>query len=326
MAVVGLQTAIWSNRLKTLLLLTLFPALLFGAFFAWFAIEETNNAQGRQARHEQAVGNPMELALRDVGNLFSLLGPAILVWALVSFVFHRQIIFAFTEARPITRQENPRIYNIVENLCISRGLPAPRIGILDDDSLNAFAVGWNPEKAWIVFSKGIIEKLSTEEIEAVAAHELTHVMNKDGLLMVTIIVFIGAIAGIGEILFRIGVNSRRSSDSKEDGGRTAIMLMGVVLLALGYLILPLVQLAVSRKREYLADAGSVELTKNRDAMIGALRSISQDSAIESIKKDSVSALCIANPFPKAAGLISNFHEFFSTHPSIEHRIELLQKY
>lgn len=105
-----------------------------------------------------------------------------------------------------------------------------------------------------------------------------------------------------------------------------MVMIGVVLLILGYLILPIVQLAVSRRREYLADAGSVELTKNRDAMINALRSISQDSTIESIKKDTVSALCIANPFPKAAGLMSSFHEFFSTHPTIENRIELLKKY
>lgn len=106
----------------------------------------------------------------------------------------------------------------------------------------------------------------------------------------------------------------------------AFILLGVVLLVLGYLILPLVQLAVSRKREYLADAGSVELTKNRDAMIAALQKISTDSKIESIKKDSVSALCIESPFPKARGWKSKFHEFFSTHPSIENRIEMLQKY
>lgn len=143
--------------------------------------------------------------------------------------------------------------------------------------------------------------------------------------MVTIIVFIGAIAAIGEIMLRSGAHAKKSSDSKNDG-RLPIILIGLALMALGYLILPLVQLAVSRRREYLADAGSVELTKNREAMIGALRSISQDSTIESIKKDSVSALCIANPFPKAAGLMSHFHEFFSTHPTIDNRIELLQKY
>ncbi len=104
------------------------------------------------------------------------------------------------------------------------------------------------------------------------------------------------------------------------------LAVGIALLALGYLILPLVQLAISRRREYLADAGSVELTHDREAMIGALQAISADSTIESIKKDSVSALCIANPFPRVSGFMSHFHEFFSTHPTIQNRIDLLQKY
>lgn len=129
-------------------------------------------------------------------DIFVFLGPAILVWAGIAFFFHRQLIFSFSGAVPITRKEHPEIYNIVENLCISRGLPTPNIGILEDSSLNAFAVGWNPKKSWIVFSRGILDKLSKEEIEAVAAHELTHILNKDGLLLVTIIVYIGAIAAI----------------------------------------------------------------------------------------------------------------------------------
>lgn len=121
---------------------------------------------------------------------------------LISFAFHRELIFLYTGAVPIKRSERPEIYNIVENLCISRGLPTPNIGVLKDSSMNAFAVGWNPKKAWIVFSEGILERLSKEEIEAVAAHELTHIVNKDGLLLVTIIVYIGAVAAIGELLLR----------------------------------------------------------------------------------------------------------------------------
>ncbi len=234
MAVVGLQTAIWSNRFKTLLLLALFPTLLFGVFFAGFLGMEYSNADSRAKELQAASGSvipkthtgiltstiatedtipPWNAALIDTGGLFTLLGPVLLIWALISFAFHRQIIFGFTDARAITRKEYPEIYNIVENLCISRGLPMPQVGILEDDSLNAFAVGWRPEKSWIVFSRGILEKLSKPEIEAVAGHELTHIMNRDGLLMITIIVFIGAIAGIGEILFRIGANSTHSKDS-----------------------------------------------------------------------------------------------------------------
>lgn len=156
-------------------------------------------------------------AFDDVSGIFLLLGPVLLVWCLIAFAFHRSIIFSFTEAKPITRKEYPELYNIVENLCISRGLPTPNIGILEDDSYNAFAVGWNPKKAWIVFSRGIINKLDKQEIEAVAAHELTHIMNKDGLLMVAVIVFIGAVAAIGEILVRMAGRMRSGSGSGKGG-------------------------------------------------------------------------------------------------------------
>ena len=170
--------------------------------------------------------------------------------------------------------------------------------------------------------------MSKQEVEAVAAHELTHIMNKDGLLMVTIICFIGAVAAIGEIMFRLSrsMGGSRDSDSKGNQLKIVFFLVGLALLILGYIILPLMQLAVSRKREYLADAGSVELTHDKNALISALRNISQDSTIESIKKDSVSALCIENPFPKTRGIANWFHEFFSTHPSIDNRVAMLERY
>jgi len=138
---------------------------------------------------------------------------------------------------------------------------------LEDDSLNAFSVGWDVKNSWIVFSRGILEKLDKSQIEAVAGHELVHIINKDGLLMVAVIVFIGSIAALGEVMFRIGANSG-SSDNKDNGQVKAVLLgVGIAFLILGYLILPLVQLAISRKREYLADAGSVELTHDKTAMI-----------------------------------------------------------
>lgn len=226
MAVIGLQTAIWSNRLKSLLLLILFPTLIFGVFFgAFYAISspykeappttntQSNSAQTKQTRLTQS--EYLAETFRATAEAFIFIGPVILIWALISFIFHRQIIFAFTDAKPITRKEYPELYNIVENLCISRGLPVPNIGILEDDSLNAFATGWRPEKAWVVFSRGILNKLNKEEVEAVAAHELTHIINRDGLTMIVIIVFIGAIAGLGEILVRFGASSSSDSEAKD---------------------------------------------------------------------------------------------------------------
>ena len=313
MAVVWLETSIRSNRSKTIMLLILFPAFLFGLIF--LAILLTNSGS-------------RDAALSETWGIFAILWPIILIWAWISFLFHRQIVFKFTWARPITRKENPNIYNIVENLCISRGLSIPKIWIIDDDSYNAFATWWNNKNARIVFSRWIINKLDKREIEAVAAHELTHIINKDSLLMITIIAFIGAIAGLWEIMFRLISRTGRSSNSKKSGQITLIIfLIAICLIVLWYIIFPIVRLAISRKREYLADAGSVALTKDPESMISALRKISKDSVIENIDKPSVATMCIANPFSKGKSkFMSKFKSFFSTHPSIEDRVEMLRKY
>jgi len=313
MAIVWLETSIRSNRSKTIMLLILFPTFLFGLIFLALLLTSSVSA---------------DAALEGTWGIFAILWPIILIWAGISFWFHRQIVFKFTWARPITRKENPEIYNIVENLCISRGLSIPKIGIIDDDSYNAFATGWNDKNAWIVFSRWIINKLNKREIEAVAAHELTHIINKDSLLMITIIAFIWAIAGIWEIMFRITARSGSSRGSKNSGqAKLIIRLVAICLIILWYIIFPIVRLAISRKREYLADAGSVALTKDPESMISALRKISGDSVIETIDKPSVAAMCIANPFSKGKSkFMSKFKSFFSTHPSIEDRVEMLQKY
>lgn len=215
MAVIGLQSAIWSNRFKTTVLLVLFPTLLFALIFlVEYAL--TYNATSpylTEIEIQQFMASPDSLdsysseskknpvstshrAFSETLSVFTYLGPVVLIWALVSFYFHRQLIFTFSGAKPIDRRSYPELYNLVENLCISRGVSMPKIGILDDESLNAFALGWKPKNAWIVFSKGIINKLDNTEIEAVAAHELTHILNKDGLLLATTIVYIGAIAAL----------------------------------------------------------------------------------------------------------------------------------
>ena len=141
-----------------------------------------------------------------------IVGPLTLVRGLISFLFHRQMIFAFSGATPVTRSDYPDLYHSIENLCISRGLPVPRIGVMDDESMNAFAVGRNPKKSWIVFSKGILNRLNKAEIEAVAGHELTHIMNQDGLLMTVVVVWIGIVATLGEYILRIGRRSSRSDE------------------------------------------------------------------------------------------------------------------
>lgn len=201
---------------------------------------------------------------------------------------------------------------MIENLCISRGLPTPRIGIIETPGMNAFALGWRPKDSWIVFTRGLLNALEKSEIEAVAGHELTHIINKDSLLMLVMVLYIGAISLLGEILLRSG---GRGGNSKN---KNVLPLIGLVLLMLGYLFYPLVKLAISRKREYLADAGSVELTKDNQAMISALRKISARPEVKLDNKE-MAAMFIVNPFKKMSSL-------FQTHPSIEDRIKALEHY
>lgn len=303
-----IQGSIRSNRMRSIFLIILFPVVLwlfmcvaFTLIFYYNSETVIGFAQSRNQASLYAI------------DIFSLLWPILLIRWIISFFFYRQIIFKFSWARAITRQENPEIYNIVENLCISKWLPTPKIGVLDDDSLNAFATWRNSKNSWIVFSRWLINKLNKSEIESVAAHELTHIINKDSLLMIIIVVFVWAVATIGQILMRI-----RSSGK----GKNPLPLIGLLLVIVGYLIYPFIQLAISRKREYLADAGSVEITKDKYAMISALQKISQDPIIESIKKDTVAAMCIQTPFAPGGKLKT----LLSTHPSIEDRIKALQSY
>jgi heat shock protein HtpX len=249
--------------------------------------------------------------------------PVVFLWTMIAVYFEKNIIFSFTWAKEITRIENPEIYNIVENLCISRGIPTPKIGIMDDPSMNAFATGWNPKKSWIVFSKGILNRLEKDEIEAVAGHELTHILNGDVKNMVIINVFIGAIGTIGYFLMKMSSGS--SSSSKK--WWNPLVFLWILLYLLSIILLPLINLAISRKKELLADAGSVEITKNSLAMIWALEKISQDSVIEKITKqsNSIASMFIFNP-KQAPRYFVSIRNLFSTHPSIEERIELLKKY
>lgn len=246
--------------------------------------------------------------------------PILILWLLVWIYNQKRIIFSFTGAKELTRTRCPEIYNIVENLAISRGLPVPKIWIIEDDSMNAFATGWSTKDSWIVFSSGLLHKLNKQEIEAVAAHEMTHIINKDVKVMVIINVFIGAIWTIGYILMR-------SSSTKSSGNKkwwNPLLILWLMLYILSIVILPFINLAISRKKEYLADAWSVELTKDKNAMISALKKISTDARIEAIDKNSstVTAMFISNPKRKT----SLFSELLSTHPPIEKRIKMLEMY
>lgn len=303
----GIQSSIWENSLRSVFLLVSFPLLL------WVLVVALMMFVYSQEGYAVSWADWLVLA----NEVLFFLWPVILIRGIISFFFHRQIVFKFAWARPITRQEIPEVYNIVENLCISRWLAVPKIGIIEDDSMNAFALGWNTKHAWIVFSRWLINRLNKAEIEAVAAHELTHIINKDSLMMIVIVVFVWVIGTLWQILVRVRGSSR-------DGKWNVLPLIGLGLLILWYLVYPLIRLALSRKREFLADAGAVELTKDKYAMISALQKISTDSRIESIQKDTVAAMCIESPLEAKNPWF--FSRLFATHPPVADRIKALESY
>jgi len=245
--------------------------------------------------------------------------PIILLWLLIWIFFQKKIIFSFTWASEVKRKEYPELYNIVENLCISRWLPVPKIWIIYDDSMNAFATWWTPKNSHIVFSKGLLDSLSKDEIEAVAWHELTHIINWDVRTMVIINVFIWIIGTIWYMLLWTRSGS---------GKKNPLKILWLVLYIVSLTILPLINLAISRKKEFLADAWSVELTKNKDAMISALNTISSNAKIASVqgKNSWVASMFIFDPKKESKWILQKIKSIFSTHPSLEARIDMLNKY
>ena len=313
MKVVGLQTHIWDNNLKSILLLVVFPLLIGILVYLGCLMIVIADGSSKSILNDS-------FAYTFVSMLCVI--PAILIWFLIAFAFNKQIINAMTKSKGLERKDNPKIYNIVENLCISRGLPVPTIQIIEDDSLNAFASGLSPKDSAITFSRGILNKLSDQEIEAVAAHELTHIINRDVRLMIVSIIFVGIIQTIADLIVR--VNIRSNSNSKDSGNLFLIILViKIVAFILGFFISVIVQLAISRKREFLADAGSVELTKTSEYLISALVKIDQDSQIEAVENRSVAQMFFDNPLSKKEKL--NFvDKMFMTHPSIDERIAALR--
>ena len=233
------------------------------------------------------------------------------------------MINSATDSKPLARNENRRVYNLVENLCISRGMTVPKINIIGDDSLNAFASGINRKTFSISLSRGIIDKLNDEELEAVIAHELTHIKNRDVRLLIISVIFVGIFSFISQAIFR-GIQFGGGGRGKKDGG--GVIVIALLLALAGLLITSLFRFALSRKREYLADAGSAELTRNPLALASALRKISEDPTIEAVKRKDIAQMFIENPSQKKIKKTFSLDSLFATHPPISNRIKLLEEF
>ena len=310
MQYVGLDKQIRKNNFNSILLLIAFPALLL--FMFYLIIYFTSGEH-----HE----DPNLLFVQVIP--FVLIGVGI--WFLIAWAGHSAFIRMATGSKPLERMENKRVYNLTENLCIAQGMTMPKLYIIEDDSLNAFASGINKSSYSISLSRGIINKLDDDELEGVIAHELTHIRNRDVRLLIISIIFVGIFAFLAELAFRslrFAGSGRKSKDSKGSG---AIILIAIVVTAIAYFLSILLRFGISRKREYLADAGSAEMTKKPYALANALRKISNDPLIEAVESRDVAQMFIDNPKPSTHKSAS-WDNMFATHPPVEKRIELLEQF
>lgn len=262
--------------------------------------------------------------LAQAGTFYIVLALGIaVVMTLTSYFRGDSIVLWTSGAKPLSKEANPYVYNIVENLAITAGLPTPKVYWIDDDAINAFATGRDPKHASIAVTRGAAEKLENEELEGVLAHELSHVGNYDVQFMMLVGVLVGTTAILSHMFLRsmwFG-GGRRRNDSERGGAGEILAIIGIVLIILSPIIAQLIQLAVSRKREFLADASGALLTRYPEGLANALRKI---SASQPLKHASTATahLYISNPFGRGA---KGLNGLFSTHPPIEERIAALEK-
>ncbi len=316
MGAFGLQTHIWNNNLKSLVLLAGFPVLLllllYGLSVGYVGVTQDT----------RSLGEGLLLALDHMSRIwpFALLGAAL--WFAIAWLSYQKIIEMSVGARGLSRKEAPELYNLLENLCVSRGITMPRLNIIETPALNAFASGLDDKSYKVTVTRGLIETLDKEEIEAVLAHELTHIMNRDVRLLIIAVIFVGIFSFFGEMIFRgffrsgvrIGGQSRGRNGDSRGGGM--LILIAVAIIVIAYLLAMVIRFSLSQKREYLADAGAVELTRNPDAMISALNKISGNSDVDA--PNDVQQMMIENRNP--------FAGVFATHPKIEKRIAALKNF
>ncbi len=313
MQYIGLDKQIRKNNFNSILLLIAFPALLLGMLYAIIYFGVNNN----DIEGYNSIG-PNEAFLSAAP--FILIGVGI--WFLIAWAGHSTFIKLATGRKSLVRIENKRVYNLVENLCISQGMKMPKVYVIEDDSLNAFASGINEKSFSVTFSRGIINKLNDEELEGVIAHELTHIKNRDVRLLIISIIFVGIFSFLAEMAFR-SLRFTGGGDKKKGAG--AIILIAIVVTAICYFISMLLRFGISRSREYLADAGAADMTKKPYALAAALQKIKDDPFIEAVESRDVAQLFINSPQPSVHKSIS-WDNIFATHPPIEKRIELLQQF
>ncbi|MDD7099349.1 MAG: M48 family metallopeptidase [Paraprevotella sp.] len=328
MKYVGIHTQQASNNMKSLLLLLLFPCILLGVVYVFLIIVNmlgiSDPAYGETSEVNWAYVNyEMMHVLPWVVGIVGL-------WFLIAYFMNTSMVRRATGARPLERRENPRVYNIVENLTMACGMPMPKVNVIDDPMLNAFASGIDDKSYTVTVTTGICDRLNDEELAGVIGHELTHIRNRDTRLLIISIIFVGIMSTIMSLSVRLMWNNMifgtRRRDEKNSGGGILLLFVVIILSAIGYFFTLLTRFAISRKREYMADAGGAELCGNPLALASALRKISAHPGLGQVQREDVAQLFIIHPKGLKSSLAGMIDSLFSTHPSTESRIAYLEQF
>lgn len=252
-------------------------------------------------------------------------GIALILAGIMNFITYYnsdKMVMAISGAKQIQEKDNPTLFRTVENLCIASGLPKPKIYTINDSAPNAFATGRDPNHASIAFTTGILDKLSKLELEGVTAHELSHVGNYDTRLMTIVSILVGTVALLADFFLRMSFYGNRDRD--DNRGNAIFMALGLVMAILAPIIATLIQLSISRKREFLADASGALLTRNPDSLAEALLKISADKEPLEVANKATAHLYIVNPLKGQKNAIGWFANLFNTHPPIQERVKTLR--
>ncbi|MFA6534361.1 MAG: M48 family metallopeptidase [Patescibacteria group bacterium] len=287
-----------SNKRKTVLLVVIFVALIL--FLGWIFGQ-----------------------LYDYGYAGLILAAGIsLAMTLTSYYQGDRVALWTAGAQPLQKNDNPYVYRLVENLCITGGLPVPKVYLINDPAINAFACGRDPAHASLAVTAGAVSKLENEELEGVIAHELSHIKNYDIRLMTIVVVLVGIIGILANFMWRGQIFGGRRGGDRDNQTGGILMVIGLILLILSPIIGELIKLAISRKREFLADASGALLTRYPEGLARALEKISAENLPTQKASSGTAHLYIANPFRAGKGFLQNA---FSTHPPITERVAALRK-
>ena len=300
-----------SNRRRTAFIIVLFVIFIAALGFAI----------GTYFDYRYGVSGAYSIILM----IFALVFAVIVSFA--SYYYSDKLVLQMTKAYPLTRDQDTRVYYIVEGLSIAAGLPMPKTYVIEESGMNAFTTGRNPSNSVLVLTRGIINNLSGEELKGVVAHELSHVKNYDILLATIIVILVGMVTIISNIMFRSFIfrGGRRSSSSRNSGGgilNLIFLAIGLLLIILSPLIATVIRFAISRQREYLADSNGALITRYPAGLASALRKISAYSEV-STANNATAHMFISNPFGKNTKVM--FSSLFNTHPPIEERVRRLEK-